>query len=173
LGEAVAELQQMLQALKRPEYVHVLLNPLSIYGMVMAQLALVLGLLTGNKGAQMVALVLMALVCLSVWPVTEFGDKGAEHIGAKTDSNGMRWMKLHEDRAHAGVWAYYATGVIALVALLAKWKLPKLERWLMALVLVAALVSLGFGGWIAHAGGEIRHIELCAGPPPSKADSQQ
>jgi len=163
----MTELQQMLEALKRPEYVHVLLNPLPIYGMVMALLALVLGLVTGNKGAQMVALVLMLVVCGSVWPVTEFGDKAAERVGAVADSAGLRWLKLHEKRAETGAWAYYITGALALVTLIVKWKLPKLERWLTALVLVAALVSLGFGGWIAHAGGQIRHTEFRAGKPPT------
>jgi len=43
LEEIMTELQQMLEALKRPEYVHVLLNPLPIYGMVIALVALVLG----------------------------------------------------------------------------------------------------------------------------------
>jgi hypothetical protein len=162
----MTELQQMLEALKRPEYAHVLLNPLPIYGMVMALLALVLGLVTGNKGAQMVALVLMILVCGAVWPVSQFGEKGAERIGAKADSDGLRWMKLHEERAETGAWAYYITGALALVTLLVKWKLPKFERWLTALVLVAALVSLVFGGWIAHAGGQIRHTEFRAGRPP-------
>jgi hypothetical protein len=30
-----------------------------------------------------------------------------------------------------------------------------------------ALVALGFGGWIAHAGGQIRHTEFRAGKPPT------
>ena len=163
----MTELQQMLEALKRPEYVHVLLNPLPIYGMVMALLALVLGMITGNKGAQMVALVLMLVVCGSVWPVSEFGDKATERIGAVADGGGLRWLKLHEKRADMGAWAYYITGALALATLIVKWKLPKLERWMTALVLVGALVSLGFGGWIAHAGGQIRHAEFRAGKPPT------
>ncbi len=163
----MTELQQMLEALKRPEYVHVLLNPLPIYGMVIALVALVLGLISGNKGAQMVALVLMVLVCGSVWPVSEFGDKAAERIGTSLDSDGMRWLKIHDKRVDIGAWAYYITGALALVTLIVKWKLPKFERWLTALVLVGALVSLGFGCWIAHAGGQIRHTEFRTGKPPA------
>jgi len=163
----MTELQQMLEALKRPEYVHVLLNPLPIYGMVMALVALALGLATGTKGAQMVALALMVLVCGSVWPVTGFGDKAQERVGTVADMDGLRWMKLHEQRADIGVWAYYVTGALALATLIVKWKFPKPERWLTALVLAAALTSLGFGGWIAHAGGQIRHTEFRTGKPPT------
>lgn len=165
----MTELQQMLEALKRPEYVHVLLNPIPIYGMVMALLALVLGLVTGNKGAQMIALVLVVLVCGSVWPVSEFGDKAAEHLSVDVDSTGNRWLKIHEDRADIGEWAYYVTGALALATLVVKWKFPKAERWFTALVLVGVLTSLGFGGWIAHAGGQARHVEFRTGPPPTKS----
>jgi len=166
----MTELQQMLEALKRPEYVHVLLNPLPVYGMMMALLALVLGLITGNKGAQMVALVLMVLVCGSVWPVVEFGEKAAAHLATTLDADGLRWLRLHEQRAEVAAWAYYVTGVMALVTLLVKWKLPKFERWLTTLVLVAALTALGFGGWVAHAGGQVRHVEFRTGsPPPASA----
>lgn len=169
----MTELQQMLEALKRPEYVHVLLNPMPIYGMLLAVLALVLGLVAGNKGAQMVALVLMLVACGAVWPVSEFGDKAVERIGTSLDSDGVRWLKLHDERVDIGAWVYYVTGALALVTLIAKWKLPKLERWLTALVLVAALVSLGFGGWIAHAGGQIRHAEFRAGKPPTAQMEKQ
>ena len=168
----MTELQQMLEALKRPEYVHVLLNPLPIYGMVIALVALVLGLISGNKGAQMVALVLRVLVCGAVWPVSEFGDKAAERVGALADGEGLRWLKIHDKRAEIGALVYYITGLIALVTLIVKWKLPKFERWLTALVLVAALVSLGFGGWIAHAGGQIRHTEFRTGPPPRAVEQK-
>ena len=163
----MTELQQMLEALKRPEYVHVLLNPLPIYGMAMALLALVLGLVTRNKGAQMVALMLIMLVCISVWPVSEFGDKAAERIGTVADADGLRWLKTHDSRADIGVWVYYITGALALATLIAKWKFPKAECWLTTLVFVGTLASLGFGGWIAHAGGQIRHAEFRTGPPPT------
>lgn len=163
----MTELQQMLEALKRPEYVHVLLNPLPIYGMVMALAALVLGLIVGNKGAQMLALLLILFASVSVWPVSEYGEKAAERVGATVDGEGLRWLRQHEHRAEVGAWAYYTTGLLALVTFVVKWKLPKAERWMMALVLVAVLVSLSLGGWIAHAGGQVRHTEFRTGPPPT------
>jgi hypothetical protein len=41
------------------------------------------------------------------------------------------------------------------------------------IVLLLGAVVLGMGGYIAYAGGKIRHKEFRAGPPPAKVEPAQ
>jgi hypothetical protein len=55
----MSELGQIFEALKKPEYVHVLLNPLPVYATAIGALALLIAAIMRSKQAQIVALVLV------------------------------------------------------------------------------------------------------------------
>ena len=60
----------------------------------------------------------------------------------------------------------YLIALLAVLAIVVPWKFPKAKYQLLAVTLVAALCALASGGWIAHAGGQVRHSEFREGPPP-------
>ena len=65
----------LLQALQRqPEYVHVLLNPLPIYGLAMGWIGLVIGFFLRSRPAKIATLVLILLSIESAFPVSDFGE---------------------------------------------------------------------------------------------------
>ena len=162
----MSELHQMLQALRQPEYVHVLLNPLPVYGTAMGVLALFLALVTRSKAAQILALVLVMIGCGSVWLVVRYGEKGEDRVQGMSNQDGQLWLEEHGHRADIGKYVFYATAALALVTLATHWKFPKAATKLSVLALLAGVCSLGVGGWISHAGGQIRHSEFRIGPPP-------
>ena len=51
----------MIAHLSKPEYVHVLLNPLPVYGLAVATLALVIALLLKTRAVRVTALALVIL----------------------------------------------------------------------------------------------------------------
>ena len=57
-------------------------------------------------------------------------------------------------------------GAFALVSIGAEWKRPKATLPLAITTLVLATVALGIGGYIAYAGGHIRHKEFRFEPAP-------
>ncbi len=62
--------------LNQPEYIHVVLHGLPVYGLAFAVLAGVVALFFGREGsrkAEVVALVLMLAGALSAWPVAHYG----------------------------------------------------------------------------------------------------
>src|SRR5881394_4677558 len=63
----------LLRDLRQPEYVHVLLNPLPIYGLVIAWLGSIIALILKSRRAQIIALLLVLISSFSAWPVYEFG----------------------------------------------------------------------------------------------------
>ncbi len=162
----MSEWQEVLSTLKQPEYVHVLLNPLPVYGMVCGILGLVAALFLKSRPAQIVGLLLVVFACASVWPVISFGHQGYDRVYSMSNTEGQQWLDVHEHRAEQGQWVFYITGLLALTALVAPWKFPRSATPLAVAVLIASLAALKTGAWISKAGGRIRHPEFRNGPPP-------
>jgi len=157
----------MLDELKRPEYVHVLLNPLPVYATAMGVLALIVALFMRSRPAQIVALLIIVIGCGSAWPVIEYGEKGYDRVKSMSDGDGGKWLAEHAERAGKAEWVFYVTAALALAAIAAGWKFPKATKWLTAVTLVAAILSVRVAAWVSQAGGKVRHSEFRHEPPPA------
>jgi mono/diheme cytochrome c family protein len=141
-------------------YMHVLTNPVPIYGLGAAVLALCGGLLMRNRSAQLVALWLVFLSAAAAWPAYFFGHKAYQQIRGIVDPDGQNWLAIHMHRADALIYVFYALGLLALTAVVLPKRLPK-SRFPLALVTLGlALICLAAGGWVAKAGGQIHHPEF-------------
>lgn len=150
-----------------PEYVHVLLNPLPVYGMAMGVLALGAALLAHNKTAQVIALGLVIIAAASAWPVAHYGQNAYNEIRSLADEPGQARLAEHMKRSEKLIYVFYATAILGAAALVSQKKFPKASTPLAAVTLIAAVASLGVGGWISKAGGQIRHPEFRGVSPPS------
>lgn len=153
-------------ALGRPEYLHVLLNPLPVYGLATAALGLGIAVVSRQAAALRICLLLVALTAGSALPVLLTGQAAYEGTRATLDADGSAWLDAHQFRAERAVWAFYAAAGIALAALLAPLRWPKLLRPLGTLALLGACCALCAGAWISFAGGRVRHREFRTEPPP-------
>ncbi len=107
-------IESLVRGLRQPEYVHVLLNPLPVYGLLIA------------------------------------------------------WIGLDRDRGEDLIWIFYALAALSAVAIAAPIKWPKSSAPLVIAVIFLGAGTLGTGGFIAYAGGKIRHREFRNEPPPPK-----
>lgn len=160
-----------LEALRQPEYLHVLLNPLPIYGLAAGVFSLVVALLARSRPGQAIALLLILLTAAAAWPVAHYGHAAYDRVYAMSNDPAQKWLDWHKRLADRIVWGFYATAALAATALAGQWKLLRLHRVVVPLTLVAALVALGLGGFLAFVGGKIRHSEFRDGPPPAWADT--
>ena len=161
-------IESFLRDIRQPEYLHVLLNPLPIYGLAVALMGLVIGLLLRSRRGQVVALSLILLAAASAWPVFALGERSSDRVLSMTDDDGGAWLKEHEHRADQFITLFYVLAALSLVALVLPAKIPK-SGWLLSLTtLLVGLVVLGMGTYIAQAGGKIRHREFRNVPPPSE-----
>jgi hypothetical protein len=152
--------------LKQPEYVHVLLNPLPIYGLALGGLALVLGMVMKSRPAQITALVLIFIGAGSAIPVVHYGDAGYDAIESQMPNDQAdAWLDAHGQRALRALPAYDALAVLALVALAVPWKWPKSRAILNGLTLAMTAFDFALGGWIGYAGGQAMHKEFRTGTP--------
>ncbi|MDQ6631054.1 MAG: hypothetical protein M3Y82_04760 [Verrucomicrobiota bacterium] len=143
----------------KPEYIHVLLNPLLGYGLGTGIIILGFGLLMRNKTTRTVGLIVTAVCAASAWPVLYFGQHGYNSLSPLLDSESHQWLDVHMERAERFIYVFYATAVLAMVALVLS-KKPKVSVALAVLTLAIGGCALGIGAWIARAGGQISHSEF-------------
>lgn len=159
-------LASLAQDLEQPEYIHVLLNPLPVYGLGIAILGLVIALCFRSRPAKITALALVCVSAASAWPVVHYGQEGYDRVLAMEDDEGEAWLKAHMERAEKFELVYSLLAVLAVAAILVPFKWPKADAALTVLTLFLAIATMGIGAWIAYAGGKVRHSEFRNSPPP-------
>jgi membrane protein implicated in regulation of membrane protease activity len=158
-----------LHALQRqPEYVHVLINPLPIYGLAMGWIGLIIALFLRSRPAQIATLALVLISAVSAWPAYEFGEEGYDRVLSMTDDDGHAWLDEHQRRAEQLIYFFYALAGLSAVAIALPIKWPKTSTLLVIATLLLGVVVLGMSGYIAYAGGKVRHKEFRTEPPPKK-----
>jgi glucan phosphoethanolaminetransferase (alkaline phosphatase superfamily) len=161
-----------VRGLRQPEYVHVLLNPLPVYGLLISWIALIAALISKSRRAHIVALILVFVSSISAWPVYEFGEEGYDRVLAMTDDDGHAWLDEHQARAQKLIYVFYALAVLSAAAIVVPLRWPKSSVPFALAVVVLGAVVLGSGCYIAQAGGKIRHREFRNEPaPPIKSQA--
>jgi uncharacterized membrane protein len=157
-------IEALLRDLRQPEYLHVLLNPLPIYGLAAGLLALFVALLLRSPQARIASFIVIIVCSASAWPVYELGEQAYDPALSLSDDQGQVWLKEHKARAEKLIVLFYVIAATGISGLVASWKSDKLSFIAALLVLVLGLTTLGAGGYIAYAGGRIRHREFRTGP---------
>src|SRR5258708_36544059 len=115
----------MTERLKHPEYLHVLINPLPIYGLVMGLPALVLALIWRSRAAQVTALGLILFAAASAWPVYAAGHRAYNKVYLLADNDRKAGLDSHMHRAEKGIYLFAVLPAVALAALLLPIQAPK------------------------------------------------
>jgi hypothetical protein len=161
-----------LQTLQRqPEYIHVLINPLPIYGLAMSWIGLLIGFFLHSRPAQLATLVLTLISAASAWPVYEFGEQGYDRVLSMSDDAGQAWLDEHQHRGEQLIYFFYALAALSAVAIIVPIKWPKTSAPLVIGTILLGVIVLGMSGYIAYAGGKVRHKEFRTEPPPKKPAS--
>lgn len=152
-----------------PEHVHVLLNPMPVYGMMIGVLALAASLFARSRAGQVLSLSIVVVAGASAWPAHYFGENAYQNVRKISDEQGQQWLDEHMGRAERFLFLFYGTAVLGIAGVVSQRKFPKAATPLALVTLVAGIVCAGLGGWISRAGGHIRHSEFRHGSaPPSK-----
>jgi plastocyanin len=161
-------IQAILRGLHEPEYIHVLINPLPVYGLGLGLFALIVALLLRSRHAQIVALAVVLVSAASAWPVYEYGEQAYDRVLSMADDDGRAWLDAHKHRAEDLIWAFYVVAIVSAIAIVVPIKWRKSSVPLAIIVLVLGTACLAVGGYIAYAGGKVRHREFRNEPPPKE-----
>jgi plastocyanin len=157
----------ILPALRQPEYIHVLINPLPIYGVAAGMIGLFVAICQRSRTATIAALIILVISAGSAWPVYEIGEQAYDRVLSMADDDGRAWLAAHQQRGETLIWCFYGLALVSAIALVVN--IRKKDRPLLALsivVLVCGAICLGAGGYIAYAGGRVRHREFRTEPAP-------
>lgn len=167
-------MEPLLRSLRQPEYVHVLLNPLPVYGLLLSLIGLIIAFVLKSRRAQIATLALVLISSVSAWPVYEYGEDGYDRVLAMTDDDGHAWLDEHMHRAEKLIYIFYALALLSAIAIAAPLKWPASTAPLIIAVILLGALTLGSGAYIAYAGGRIRHREFRNEPaPPIKAEQDE
>jgi hypothetical protein len=167
-------MEPLLRSLRQPEYVHVLLNPLPVYGLLLSLIGLIIAFVLKSRRAQIATLALVFISSVCAWPVYEYGEDGYDRVLAMTDDDGHAWLDEHMHRADKLIYVFYALALLSAIAIAAPLKWPTSAAPLLLAVILLGALTLGSGGYIAYAGGRIRHREFRNEPaPPIRAEQEQ
>ena len=157
----------VVRTFHQPEYyIHVLLNPLPIYGLAVGLVVLLAAMISRSRAANICALTVVMITAASAWPVYEFGQAGYDIMYSRSDQIGDAWLSEHKTRAERLIYYFYGLAVLAAIGILAPLQWPKSSGPLALFVLVLGCAVLVIGGYIAYPAGKIRHSEFRTEPPP-------
>jgi plastocyanin len=159
----------ILGFLRQPEYLHVLINPLPVYGLAAGLIGLFIAICLRNRAATIATLFVVLISAAAAWPAYQLGEQAYDGVLSMSDDVGRAWLAAHKARAENLVWFFYALAILSALALIVPIKWPASSLWLAVAVLALGGISLGAGGYIAYAGGKIRHGEFRTEPPPESA----
>jgi hypothetical protein len=160
----------VVRTFHQPEYyIHVLLNPLPVYGLAAGLISLCAAIISRSWAAKICALIVILISSASAWPVYEFGEAGYDIMYSRSDEIGDAWLSQHKERAEHLIYYFYALALLSVVAIFAPLKWPNYSTALVLIVLVSGCALLGLGAYIAYPGGKIRHPEFRTGPPPKRS----
>jgi hypothetical protein len=166
-------IEGFLRGLRQPEYVHVLLNPLPVYGLLVSWIALIVALISKSRRALIVTLTLVFITSISAWPTFEFGEEGYDRVLAMTDDDGHAWLDEHQHRAQQLIYLFYGLAALSAAAIIIPLRWPKSSVPLAIVVVLLGASALACGCYIAYAGGKIRHREFRNQPAPPIRSEQE
>lgn len=146
---------------------HVLINPMPVYGLSMGVVAVLVALIYRRRPVIVAALILIFLAGLSAWPTYHYGQAAYDRVKSMSDTVGGQWLDEHMARAEKLICAFYLLAAVAAAGIFAPLKWPRASMPLAISALVLAMGTLGVGGWISYPAGHVRHKEFRFEPPPT------
>lgn len=164
-----SELGIVLSHLDKPEYWHVLINPIPIFGSGLGALLLLAALWRRSEDLRLAGLTVVLAVGVIVFPTVKAGQRAYDRIYETIPLEAQQWLDVHMERAETLQYVFYLAAILAAAALVARKKRPELFERLTRATLAATALSAALAGWIAHAEGQVTHDEFREGPPPTSA----
>lgn len=143
-----------------PAHLHLLTNHMPIFITLSGLLALGLSLLWKNAPARRIALVLLLVGMVGGLMTYWLGQQAYKPVRGLADEVGQDWLDLHMERAEQVIWLFWLAVITTAGALVAAWRAVRFELPLTLAAGALAAVTLAVSGWIADAGGKIRHAEI-------------
>jgi len=152
------ELSTLWQSVRDPEYAHLLLESLPLYGLAFGLTLLVVSFVVNERKCRLLAFGFIFISCASVWPYLDFRLEATPRILAtRAVSYGpiiQAQTQLRQDTA----WAFYLMAGITLVALMMT--KSRYAKFGILAVFVGGLLLFWFSVWLHKKECEVYHPNI-------------
>lgn len=152
------ELSTLWQSLRDPEYAHLLLESLPLYGIGLGLLFLVAGISFREGKCKTLALALICLSSASVWPYLSLREKAEPRVVAMREPSFSPLIREQTKRRASLQLLYYCTAAFAgLAALLSA---AGKGRGVLVVALLFAIAAFWASLWLHKKEAEIYHRNI-------------
>lgn len=152
------ELTTLWDSIRDPEYLHLLLEPLPLYGLGIGLTFVIVSFLFGEAKSRMLALAIICVSCASVWPYIDLRDKATPRILATRSPDFAPLIQEQTQRRKDWSWPYYVMALLSAIAL-ATSKSPQ-GRPLLFLVVIFGAAVFWFSIWMHKKECEVYHRNI-------------
>jgi hypothetical protein len=151
-------------------HLHLLTNHIPIFVTLSGLIVMGIAFWKRDHLARQIALLLLSIgnagALLTYW----LGQQSYKPVRGLADENGQAWLDLHMERAEQVVWLYWVAFIVSAAALAWCWRSRRFTALATSTAGALGAVSLALAGWIADAGGKIRHSELRGQEPAPEVE---
>ncbi len=162
LGESrhpmLDELLTLWQNIRDPEYAHLLLESLPLYGIGIGLLFLFVAVTFGERKSRALALLIICLSSASVWPYLALREKAQPRIIAMHDPSFAPLIREQSQRRESMQGAYYALAVLSAISLVLA--MSGKGRALLIVTLVLAVAAFWLSLWLHKKECEVYHRNI-------------
>ena len=152
------ELTTLWQNIRDPEYLHLLLEPLPLYGLGFGLVFVIVSLVFGEIKSRMLALAVICVSCASVWPYIDLRGKATPRILATRSPEFAPLIQQQTQRRKDWSWPYYAMTLFSGIALFSA-RSPKGRPVLFFVIIFGALL-FWFSIWLHKKECEVYHRNI-------------
>lgn len=157
-GSVWRELSNLWQSVRDPEYAHLLLESLPLYGLAAGLTFLIVSLVTGEHRSRLLALLVVAASCASVWPYLDLRAKATPRIVAVRPQEAKTEITAQTDLRQETAWAYHLLAVVSsLAALTSK---TRAGRYFLIATVVGGMAVFWLSLWLHKKECELYHPNI-------------
>lgn len=155
----LTNLDILLSRLKDAEYSYLLLEPVALFGLLFGLIFFAVGLYLAQDKCRIVALIVIAASCGSVYPMMKQRAKAQprlalnQEIARVSADSFKKQTQLREDTK----WVYYGVGGFAMLALIGG---GKLGTWSNVALLIGGSLAVVFSIWLHMKEAEVFHPNI-------------
>jgi hypothetical protein len=152
------EILELWHSVRDPEYTHLLLESLPLYGLALGLVMLIVAVFAGEKKTRLAALAWMGISCISVWPYLDARLSATPRILAtRHPSYGPSIQAQTQLRADTA-WAYYGMAAFCVSAMALT--RSKYARHALMLVIITGVGMFWLSVWLHKKECEVYHPNI-------------
>ncbi len=152
------ELTTLWQSVLDPEYAHLLMESLPLYGLAFGVTLLIVAYVVNERKCRMLALGLIFLSCASVWPYLDFRLKATPRILATRAVEYGPIIRAQTQLRQDTAWPYYLMAGTSLVVMAMTHS--RHARWGVVVVIIGSVALFWLNVWLHKKECEVYHPNI-------------